>query len=261
MYQQMNDFEKQKVIQEMYVDKKMSFADIAEKHGTYANKIRRDAIRFKFPVRNKSEAQKNALEMGKASHPTEGKIRSDEEKNKIALSMHSSWNNMSDEQRNKRKQDSKKRWNAMDETAKQNMLNAAHVAIRKSSVEGSKLEKFILSKLLEKEYKVQFHKEQILSNTKLQIDIFLPAENIAIEVDGPSHFEPVWGDDCLSRNQRYDQKKTGLILGKGIKLIRIKQTGDYSKAKAIILTNKLMDLLQNISNSKDNLFYIKDENE
>lgn len=257
----MNDFEKQKVIQEMYVDKKMSFADIAEKHGTYANKIRRDAIRFKFPVRNKSEAQKNALEMGKASHPTEGKIRSDEEKNKIALSMHSSWNNMSDEQRNKRKQDSKKRWNAMDETAKQNMLNAAHVAIRKSSVEGSKLEKFILSKLLEKEYKVQFHKEQILSNTKLQIDIFLPAENIAIEVDGPSHFEPVWGDDCLSRNQRYDQKKTGLILGKGIKLIRIKQTGDYSKAKAIILTNKLMDLLQNISNSKDNLFYIKDENE
>jgi very-short-patch-repair endonuclease len=149
----------------------------------------------------------------------------------------------------------------MDDVAKQNMLHAAHVAIRKSSVEGSKLEKYILSKLLEKQYKVQFHKEQILSNTKLQIDIFLPAENIAIEVDGPSHFEPVWGDDCLSRNQKYDQKKTGLILGKGIKLIRIKQTGDYSKAKAIILTNKLLDLLENISEKQDNLFHIEENND
>lgn len=261
MYQQMNDGEKQKIIQDLYIDKKMSFAEIAGMYDTYANKIRRDAIKFKFAVRNKSEAQKNALELGKAPHPTEGKPRSDEEKNKIALSMHSSWNNMSDKDKKKRKEDSKNRWNAMNETAKQNMLNAAHIAIRKSSVEGSKLEKFILSKLMEKGYKVEFHKEQILSNTKLQIDIFLPTKNTAIEVDGPSHFEPVWGDDCLSRNQKYDQKKTGLILGKGMKLIRIKQTGDYSKARAILLTEKLIDLLENISASTDKLFYIEDTNE
>lgn len=261
MYQKMNDFEKQKIIQESYIDKKMSFAEIAEKYGTYPNRIRRDAIKFKFPIRSKSEAQKNVLEMGKASHPTEGKARSDDEKNKIALSMHSSWNKMSEKERNKRKQESRNRWNAMDDTIKENMLNAAHVAIRKSSVEGSKLEKFVLAKLLENNYKVEFHKEQILTNTKLQIDLFLPGENVAIEVDGPSHFEPVWGDDSLSRNQKYDQKKTGLILGKGIKLIRIKQTGDYSKAKAIILTNKLLDILANISTSNDNLFYIEDNNE
>lgn len=258
MYQQMNDFEKQKTIKDMYVDKKMSFADIAKKYGTYPNKVRRDAIRFNFQIRNKSEAQKNALESGKSTHPTEGKMRSDQEKNKIALSMHSCWTNMSENEKKKRKQESKNRWDAMDDVAKQNMLHAAHLAIRKSSVEGSKLEKFILSKLIEKEYKVEFHKEQILSTTKLQIDIFLPVENVAIEVDGPSHFEPVWGDECLSRNQRYDQKKTGLILGRGIKLIRIKQTGDYSKARALILTNKLIDLLENISTYKDNLFHIED---
>jgi very-short-patch-repair endonuclease len=261
MYKQMSDAEKQKLIQDLYVDNKLSFADIAKKYGTYPNQIRRDALRFNLPVRNKSEAQINALKSGKASHPTEGKTRTDAEKNKISLSMHSSWSNMSDTEKNRRKQDSRKRWNEMDDVAKQNMLHAAHVAIRKSSVEGSKLEKYILSKLLEKQYKVQFHKEQILSNTKLQIDIFLPAENIAIEVDGPSHFEPVWGDDCLSRNQKYDQKKTGLILGKGIKLIRIKQTGDYSKAKAIILTNKLLDLLENISEKQDNLFHIEENND
>lgn len=261
MYQQMNDRSKQKLIQDLYVNKKMSFAEIAQKYGTYANKIRRDAIKFNLPIRNKSEAQKNALDCGKIAHPTKGKNRSLEEKEKISLSMHSSWKDMHEDEKNRRSQQSKLRWNMLDDKLKQNMLNAAHVAIRRSSVEGSKLEKFILSKLLEKQYKVEFHKEQILSNTKLQIDIFLPVENVAIEVDGPSHFEPVWGSDSLSKNQKYDQKKTGLILGKGIKLIRIKQTSDYSRARAIILTDQLMNLLGTISSSQDNLFYIEEHNE
>lgn len=261
MYQKMSDFDKKKLITDLYVEKKMSFGDIAKEYGTYPNKIRRDAMKFNLPVRNRSEAQKNVLQSGKVDHPTQGKKRSSEEKDKISLGVHSSWNKLSDKEKNKRKQDSKKRWNAMDDKVKANMLNAAHIAIRKSSVEGSKLEKFILAKLLEQNYKVHFHKEQILANTKLQIDIFLPEDNIAIEVDGPSHFEPVWGEDSLSRNQAYDQKKTGLILGKGIKLIRIKQTGDYSKAKAIILTQQLMDLLGTISSSQDNLFHIEEPNE
>jgi very-short-patch-repair endonuclease len=261
MYQQMNDTDKIKLIKKLYVQEKQSFGEIAKAHGTYANKVRRDAIKFKLPIRNKSEAQKNVLQSGKSKHPTKGKKRSDSEKDKISLSMHSSWNNLSDKERKKRKQDSKKRWNDMDDKTKENMQHAAHVAIRRSSVEGSKLEKFLLAKLLENNYKTQFHKEQILANTKLQIDIFLPQHNIAIEVDGPSHFEPVWGTNALNRNQKYDQKKTGLILGKGMKLIRIKQTGDYSKAKAIILSNKLMKLLDNISDSKEQLFYIEDNND
>lgn len=261
MYQNLSDKNKQEIIHDMYVSKSMSFADIAEKYDTYPNKIRRDAIRFNIPIRNKSEAQKNALKTGKVEHPTKGSHRSEEEKNKISLSMHESWNKLSDKERQKRKKDSLKRWENLDDNAKQNMRKAAHTAIRKSSVEGSKLEKFLLNKLIENNYKVDFHKEQILSNTKLQIDLFLPKDNIAIEVDGPSHYEPVWGQDSLNKNRAYDQKKTGLIIGKGIKLIRIKQTGDYSNARALIVTRKLLELLKDIRNSKDNLFHIEDNNE
>ena len=89
------------------------------------------------------------------------------------------------------------------------------------------LTRFILDSLLQDGYKVDFHKEQSLLNTKLQIDLFLPSMNTAIEIDGPSHFLPVWGEDALAKNISYDQKKQGLILGKGLALIRIKQTKDF----------------------------------
>jgi len=258
MYQQMNDTNKQKMIQKLYVEDKLSFGEIADKYQTYPNKIRRDAIRFNIPIRNRSEAQKNVLTEGKAVHPTKGKARTKEEKDKIAHGVYVSWNNLSEDERNKRKLDSKERWENLDDSVKESMLSSAYVAIRKTSVEGSKLEKFLLTQLIDHNYKVEFHKEQILSNTKLQIDIFLPEKNVAIEVDGPSHFRPVWGEDSLTKNQKYDRKKTGLILGKGIKLIRIKQEHDFSKARANLLANKLMTILKTIDSSKDNLFNIED---
>ena len=133
----------------------------------------------------------------------------------------------------------------MSNEKKQEIIKLANAAVRKSSKEGSKLEKFLLQRLLSDGYRVDFHKEQILSNSKLQLDLFIPGINIAIEVDGPSHFENIWGDQALARNTRYDQKKQGLLIGKGIKLIRIKQNGDFSTARASAVYNQLINLLNN----------------
>mgnify|MGYP003325369255 CR=1 FL=1 len=123
------------------------------------------------------------------------------------------------------------------------MLQKANLAVRESSKKGSKLEHFLLNKLINNGYKVDFHKEQFLVNTKLQIDLFLPKLNIAIEVDGPSHFSPVWGEEVLKRNIAYDQKKSGLIIGRGYSLIRVKQIKDFSNTRAEIVGNKLMSML------------------
>jgi len=91
----------------------------------------------------------------------------------------------------------------------------------------------------------------------------IPSINVAIEVDGPSHFAPVWGDDSLKRNVKYDQKKSGLILGKGLVLIRIKQTMDYSESRSRVIYSELRELLKNIEQkfpSVDNRsFLIKDK--
>ena len=152
-------------------------------------------------------------------------------------------------------------WENKSEDEKEFILKQANAAVRESSKTGSKLEKFLFKELLSDGLVVEFHKEQSILNTKLQIDLFVPTLNLAIEVDGPSHFEPVWGDDALSRNKKYDNKKTGLMIGKGLFLIRIKQEKEFSKARAILVLNKLRSSIEQIKSgivNQDKVIYIGD---
>lgn len=241
----MSDTEKKSLLEKEYTKNLSSFAEIATLCGTYANKLRRDAIKFNIPIRNKSEAQKIALKEGRHSHPTMGKKRSETEKQKIGLGVMESWENMSNDELERRKKIAKTNWDKLSEDEQKEILKKANVAVRQSSSLGSKMELYILERLLIDGYKVDFHKEQILVNTKLQIDLFLPTMDIAIEVDGPSHFEPVWGEDVLQKNKKYDTKKNGIILGRGMTLIRIKQSKDFSKSRASIIYDQLKQLLSN----------------
>lgn len=262
-YELLSDSEKTKVLKKLYEVDKYSFGDIANQLGTYANKVRRDAIKFKIKIRDKSLAQKNALQNGKHRHPTKGKSRDEQTKRKIGNGVLKSWDNLSDSELNKRKNKAKINWNNLSEDQKINMQQKANSAVRLASKTGSKLEKFILNKLLQDGYKVNFHQEQTLANTKLQIDIMIPTINVAIEIDGPSHFLPVWGEQTLQRNKKYDSKKEGLILGKGLVLIRVKQTMDFSKSRADKLyvdLNRILKEIQNNFPSVDNrLFIIEDK--
>ena len=162
------------------------------------------------------------------------------------MSVLKAWDGLSEAEVNVRKEKAKLAWESLDENEKGNILQKANEGVRKASKVGSKLERFIFEKLLADGYRAEFHKEQMLVTTKLQIDIFLPTMNTAIEIDGPSHFEPVWGDKSLERNIRYDNKKTGLILGKGWLLIRIKQTKDFSNSRATLIYEKLQSELNKI---------------
>lgn len=245
-YDKYSDDEKHTVIKKLYEIENKSFQDIATLLNTYPNKVRRDAIKYKIKIRDKSAAQKNALTTGKHTHPTKGKTRSESIKQKIGKGVLESWENLSESDLKQRKTKAKENWNKLTDDEKENMLNKANKAVREASKQGSKLEKFLMNKLISDGYKIQFHQEQSLVTTKLQIDILIPSMNVAIEVDGPSHFEPVWGDDALKRNVKYDQKKTGLILGKGLVLIRIKQYKDFSKSRADIIYDKLKSALDNI---------------
>jgi very-short-patch-repair endonuclease len=255
----MSDMEKNQLIKNCYVDDKMSFASIAEKYGTYSNKIRRDAKKFNIPIRDKSEAQKNALETGIHQHPTKGKKRQDDVKEKIGKGVMLSWEKLSDQEIEARKLKSKQNWDNLGVDLQNNILKKANDAVRVASKQGSKLEKYLLNKLIKDGFKVEFHKEQVLSNTKLQIDLFLPSINTAIEVDGPSHFEPVWGQQSLAKNKTYDSKKEGLILGKGWKLIRIQQKKDFSKTRADLIYQKLLSSIDTIKTQSVNTISIEDQ--
>ena len=254
-YNELSDSAKTSLITKMYTQQNISFRDIAIKYNTYANKVLRDAKRLGIKIKNKSEAQKNALKTGKHKHPTKGRQRTEKEKNNIGLAVMKNWEQLDENELQQKKLKYKDLWNQKSEDEKANMLHKANLAVRQSSKIGSKLEHFILNFLVENGYKTEFHKEQLLANTKLQIDIFLPTMNLAIEIDGPSHFEPVWGQENLKRNKSYDNKKTGLILGKGLVLIRIKQTKDFSKARASTIYSELKQHIEDIKNkfpNKDN---------
>ena len=251
-YDTLSDAEKLSVLEKLYIKEKLSFADIAQIYGTYANRIRRDAKKMNIPSRDKAAAQKNALKTGKHKHPTRGTIRSTETKNKIGKAVMNSWDKLTTDELNTRKQKSKDNWERLSEDEKENRQRAASQAVRISSKVGSKLEKYLLSALIDKGYRVDFHKEHSLVNTKLQIDLFLPTINIAIEVDGPSHFLPVWGEDSLKKNVAYDKKKEGLILGRGWHLIRIKQLKDFSKTRANLIFDRLIGVIAEICNTNSN---------
>jgi len=257
-YDNLNDQEKTQLLKNEYEVSNHSFSVIAKKYSTYANKIRRDAIKLGIKIKDKSEAQKNALSKGVVKHPTKGKTRTSEEKAKIGMGVMQNWESLDASQLEDRQNKARENWNSLSDDTKANMLNLANAAVREASKSGSKLEKFLLKALLQDGYKAEFHKEQSLLTTKLQIDLFLPELDTAIEVDGPSHYEPVWGTDSLNRNIKYDQKKTGLILGKGLVLIRIKQTKDFAPARAEIIYSQLKSVIKNIKDKfpdKDDRYF------
>jgi very-short-patch-repair endonuclease len=257
-YKSLSDSQKLDILKKLYLQEKLSFQDIADKYDTYANQIRRDAKKFNLKIRDKSEAQKNALKTGKHKHPTKGCPRTNEIKEKIGKSVMDSWDSLSDKELEKRKAKSRELWENMDEDTKENILKAANTGARLSSKTGSKLEKFLLNKLLQDGYSVEFHKEQSLLTTKLQIDLYLTTMNVAIEVDGPSHFSPIWGDDALEKNKKYDEKKNGLLIGRGIHLIRIKQKKDFSNARANIIYDELSNILKTGNYKTSKILEIED---
>lgn len=210
-------------LEEEYVNKKRSFGDIAKEYGTYANAVRRLAHKYEIPIRDKSQAQAAALSSNRHSHPTKGKKRSEAVKIAISEKMAKSWQNISDEEYNRRVENSRKQWESLSDDDKKNIQTLAIAAVRKTSREGSQLEKFLAQHLKDENILIEFHRKGFVANEQLEVDILLPANSIAIEVDGPSHFLPIWGEEALRKTMQADDNKNGLLLLYHIDVIRIKQ--------------------------------------
>ncbi len=76
---------------------------------------------------------------------------------------------------------------------------------------------------LEKRLKNQYPNHTILFNDKktlngLELDIYFPEIKLAIELNGPTHYKPIYGNDKLEKTQHKDNKKMILCLRKGIDL-------------------------------------------
>ena len=208
------------VIQE-YSNNKSTY-EIAKNLNTYPKKIERILKKNGCKLRNKSEAQKSALKYGRATHPTKGKPKTEEQKLQISKAVEKRWQQMSAEERRRFAQEAKKRWDKLGDGEKGLMRKKAAEALRKSSIEGSKAEKFLYSELTKSGYSTIIHKRHLIEGEKFEIDLFLPDLGIAIEIDGPQHFTPLFGEKHLRNYIKYDSIKNGLLISKGYCIIRVK---------------------------------------
>jgi very-short-patch-repair endonuclease len=230
-----------------YTQNNKSIYAIAEVCGTYPNKIRRILVKHGVQLRTKSEAQSTAIKAGRHSHPTKGKQRTRATREKISEAVHQYWNNLSDAAKQDKSDVSKKQWQAMSEGERETLRRMAAEAVRRAAQEGSKLEKYLLVELRLRGYTVEFHRENVVVKEKLQIDLFLPNEGIAIEIDGPTHFLPIWGEVNLTKHLAADQTKTGLLIQAGYKVLRIKNLtkhlSEFNKRKVLTATLNVLESL------------------
>ena len=134
---------------------------------------------------------------------------------------------MPDSERERRVEQARKRWNEMSESKRSEICSAAIRAIRLAGKEGSKLEKFLANALRKEGHRVDFHKKDLIPTQKLEIDMYMPHLKTIIEIDGPSHFLPIWGEDKLAKQIKADAQKSGIILSKGYVIIRVKNLADF----------------------------------
>jgi very-short-patch-repair endonuclease len=243
-----SDDDKKYFLESEYHQHHKSISTIAKEIGSYSKYIRAEMERLSVPMRTRSETQKLLLKSGKIAHPTLGKTRTDQEKLNISESMGNYWTGLSREELERRSQAGKINYNNKTEEEKNEMHKLATKAILKAAKSGSKLEHYLHKNLIKEGFKVDFHKEQFIIRERLQIDLFLPELNIAIEIDGPSHYEAVWGNDNFTQSSKSDDIKTGLILGKGLVLIRLKHQRVKSQKYLRDTFTKLKDIILQIKN-------------
>lgn len=196
----------------MYEKQKMSVTEIAQKLNTYHNKIMRMLKKAGIKTRNKSEAQKLALQNGRAKNPCEGIELSEEHKQKIGESLQKFWEQAEPHEKRDRIVKNREVWSKKNKKEKKQFSKEGIEAIRKTSVIGSKLERYLVDGLTSKGYVVNHHKQF----EDQHIDLFIDGEfgefkGVAIEVNGPSHYEPIWGEDAFKRRVISDDKKMGLL--------------------------------------------------
>lgn len=211
----------EKEVIDLYKNEKQSTYQIAEKYNTYPGKIRKILLDNDVSLRSRSKARKNALKNGTATHPTEGKEHSEETKKKISVGRHKAWQEMSEADYQKFCQEAAERWSNIPFEQKVEMQRLAGAALRNASIEGSKAEKFLYEKLLDAGYNVEQHKKDLIPGD-YELDFYLPELTTVIEIDGPQHFMPVFGEDALKKTIKYDSVKNGMILSRGFAIVRVK---------------------------------------
>lgn len=254
----MNDSEKAKFITKHHTNGDHSIQQLAEFSGTYSNKIKRDAKRLKIKTDTKSEAQSKAMRTGAIAHPTKGKKRPDSVKAQIGVSRRETWKDISDVDRAAISKIRKKQYKEQRKIMAPHLAPAKVINLQKAAKEGSKIERYVFKHLSGIWDCVHQH-EGLLGQETYHIDIFIRELKIAIEIDGPAHYEQIWSASKLKTTKEKDLRKSALINSAGYTLIRFIADKKFSNAYAIEAAAKIEETCIQITKKKimKEIVYVK----
>ena len=69
--------------------------------------------------------------------------------------------------------------------------------------------------------------KHVASEVRMEIDLLIYDLNVAIEIDGPAHWDEKFrGKERLQQQKRRDQAKNAAVLNAGLSLIRVMANGE-----------------------------------
>jgi very-short-patch-repair endonuclease len=242
-----------------YVENGKSTYQIAQELGTYANEVRRALVFHGFPLRDRSGSQSASLAIGRSVPPLKGKKHKMESREKMSENIAKAYEDMSEEARQGKSLKLKEKWCQRSSEDKEKMQTLAAQGRKRAAEDGSKLEQYLLLGLQSAGYSTQFHVELGFLKDNMHIDILLPKEHIAIEIDGPTHFEPIWGTHELKKMAYRDTEKNGRMVTHHYNVIRVRQhRKNVSQAYFRKMLKELLATIDKIKKSqKHDVYFIE----
>ena len=110
----------------------------------------------------------------------------------------------------------------------------------------SKLELFLQEELSQHyNFDFRFNRKDAINS---ELDIYIPEINLAFELNGIFHYEPIYGEEKLKQTQNNDERKFQACLEKNIELCIIDTS--WIKYNKIENFKKVLDIIQNIISKK-----------
>ena len=109
----------------------------------------------------------------------------------------------------------------------------------------SKIEVYIENKIKETFPKLELNPNERDLLSGLELDYYFPKLKLAIELNGITHYEPIYGVDRLTRSQDSDKRKMFLCAEKGVELavINIAMFKNFSQKCRDVIWNEVNQLL------------------
>jgi very-short-patch-repair endonuclease len=208
--------------------------------------------------RNKSEAQLNYLKKT-GTHQREGTTHSDGTKDAISDKMREFYESEEGEAaKDKIREFRQQEWAEKTDAEKTAILEDLKSANRAKmqSGEGSNFENYLAEQLTEAGYAPDQRTKAWTPGNKFHVDIALPNEKIIIEVDGPTHWAPIYGEAELQKVKDKDARKDMVLHANGWDVLRVQDSsGSTTRARF----KRVLDVLRSMqySSTRGRTYYVK----